>query len=148
MTPHAETRNVTLQSELPAEAIVSVARTRIRQAFANLLDNAVKYTPAGGRAGVSAVFSAGADGRATLTIRIADTGIGIPARDLPHVFDKFYRVQSDATRGTAGTGLGLAITKSIVEAHGGRIRVESTEGAGTTFVVELPLARGSGEQRG
>ena len=97
---------------------------------------------------MSAVFSAGADGRATLTIRIADTGIGIPARDLPHVFDKFYRVQSDATRGTAGTGLGLAITKSIVEAHGGRIRVESTEGAGTTFVVELPLARGSGEQRG
>ena len=148
VAPHAETRNVTLETQLPAKAIVSVARTRIRQAFANLLDNAVKYTPAGGRAGVSAVFSAGSDGQETLTIRITDTGIGIPARDLPHVFDKFYRVQSDATRGTAGTGLGLAITKSIVEAHGGRIRVESIEGGGTTFVVELPLARGSGKERG
>jgi two-component system phosphate regulon sensor histidine kinase PhoR len=148
VSPHAETRTVTLETQLPAEAIVSVARTRIRQAFANLLDNAVKYTPAGGRAAVSAAFSAGPDGRETLTIRITDTGIGIPARDLPHVFDKFYRVQSEATQGTAGTGLGLAITKSIVEAHGGRIRVESIEGVGTTFVVELPLAGGSGGQRG
>jgi signal transduction histidine kinase len=75
-----------------------------------------------------------------VTIRVTDTGIGIPARDLPHVFDKFYRVQGTPTHGISGTGLGLAITKSIVETHDGRIRVESVEGAGTTFVVELPLA--------
>jgi signal transduction histidine kinase len=67
--------------------------------------------------------------------------LGIPARDLPHVFDKFYRVQGKATREIAGTGLGLAITKTIVESVGGRISVESLEGAGTTFAVALPVAQ-------
>ena len=68
-----------------------------------------------------------------------------PARDVPHVFDKFYRVQSDATASIPGTGLGLAITKSIVEAHAGRIGVESIEGAGSTFWVDLPSAPGGGQ---
>jgi signal transduction histidine kinase len=76
-----------------------------------------------------------------VTIRVSDTGLGIPARDLPHVFDKFYRVESKSTRGIAGTGLGLAITKTIVESVGGRIRVESMKGTGTTFTLELPVAR-------
>jgi PAS domain S-box-containing protein len=137
--PHAEAKGVTLETDLPASALVSAARTRVRQALVNLLDNAVKYTPAGGRVSVSAAFAAAAEGPPSLTIRIADTGVGIPARDLPHVFDKFYRVPSEATRATAGTGLGLAITKGVVEAHGGSIRVESREGLGSTFVVELPL---------
>jgi two-component system sensor histidine kinase BaeS len=87
---------------------------------------------------IAAAVSDGHDAP-TVTIRVTDTGIGIPARDLPHVFDKFYRVKSNATKGIAGTGLGLSITRSIVEAYGGRIRVETIEGAGTTFVVELPL---------
>ena len=73
-----------------------------------------------------------------MTIRVADTGIGIPARHLPHVFDKFYRVHDRVDRRHPGTGLGLAITKSIVESHDGRIRVESAEGAGSVFTVELP----------
>jgi signal transduction histidine kinase len=76
--------------------------------------------------------------RSPVRIRVTDNGIGIPARDLPHVFDKFYRVANEATAGISGTGLGLAITRSIVEAHAGRIGVESTEGAGSTFWVELP----------
>ncbi len=114
---------------------------RIRQALVNLIDNGIKYTPSGGRVTVSAAFSAGGDGAETVTIRVSDTGLGIPARDLPHVFDKFYRVKSKATRDIAGTGLGLAITKTIVESVGGRIRVESVEGAGTTFTVELAVAR-------
>jgi PAS domain S-box-containing protein len=139
VTPHAESKRVVLRAELPGEAWVSVVASRIRQAFINLIDNGVKYTPEGGRVTVAAVFSAGAGDAGTVTIRVTDTGVGIPARDLPHVFDKFYRVQGTATRGIAGTGLGLAITRSIVEAHDGRIRVESVEGAGTTFVVELPL---------
>jgi signal transduction histidine kinase len=84
--------------------------------------------------------SVDAPGR-TVTIRVADTGIGIPARHLPHVFDKFYRVHDASTKGIPGTGLGLAITKSIVESHGGTIRVESTEGAGSVFLVELPARR-------
>ncbi|MGH7299998.1 MAG: sensor histidine kinase, partial [Candidatus Rokuibacteriota bacterium] len=73
-----------------------------------------------------------------IRIRVSDNGIGIPARDLPHVFDKFYRVKNGATTGISGTGLGLAITRSIVEAHAGRIGVDSTEGAGSTFWMELP----------
>jgi len=107
----------------------------------NLLDNGVKHTPAGGRVTISAAFSAGAASGERVTIRVTDRGIGIPAKDLPHVFDKFYRVKSKATSEIAGTGLGLAITRTIVEACGGRIRVDSVEGSGTTFTLELPLAR-------
>jgi len=140
VTPTAEQKRITLHAELPGEAWVTVVASRIRQALINLVDNGIKYTPPGGRVTIAAVFSAGSGGSGMVTIRVTDTGIGIPARDLPHVFDKFYRVQGTATHGIAGTGLGLAITKSIVETHDGRIRVESVEGAGTTFVVELPLA--------
>jgi two-component system, OmpR family, phosphate regulon sensor histidine kinase PhoR len=139
--PNAERRTIDLRADLPERAIVIAAPIRIRQALVNLVDNGIKYTPSGGQVTVSAAFSAGGDGAETVTIRVSDTGLGIPARDLPHVFDKFYRVKSKATRDIAGTGLGLAITKTIVESVGGRIRVESVEGAGTTFTVELPVAR-------
>jgi two-component system phosphate regulon sensor histidine kinase PhoR len=141
VTPSAEAKRITLHADVTGEAWVNVVASRIRQALINLIDNGVKYTPDGGRLSVAAVFSAGSGGEGTVAIRVTDTGIGIPARDLPHVFDKFYRVNGTATRGIAGTGLGLAITRSIVEAHGGRVRVESLEGAGTTFVMELPLTR-------
>jgi two-component system phosphate regulon sensor histidine kinase PhoR len=141
VTPSAEAKRITLHADVTGEAWVNVVASRIRQALINLIDNGVKYTPDGGRLSVAAVFSAGSGGEGTVAIRVTDTGIGIPARDLPHVFDKFYRVNGQATRGIAGTGLGLAITRSIVEAHGGRVRVESLEGAGTTFVMELPLTR-------
>jgi two-component system, OmpR family, phosphate regulon sensor histidine kinase PhoR len=107
----------------------------------NLIDNGIKYTPAGGRVDVAVALSTDSDGAETVQIRVTDTGMGIPARDRPHVFDKFYRVKNKATSEIAGTGLGLAITKSIVEAYGGRISVQSLEGAGTTFVVELVLAQ-------
>jgi signal transduction histidine kinase len=73
-------------------------------------------------------------------VSIADTGIGIPAASLPYVFDKFYRVKSAATQDIPGTGLGLAITRSIIEAHGGRIWADSVEGQGTTFSFTLPPA--------
>ena len=116
-------------------------RARLAQVLANLIGNAVKYTP-GRRAGQVVVGAAGsgADG-GPVRIRVTDNGIGIPARDLPHVFDKFYRVKNASTAGIAGTGLGLAITRSIVETHRGRIGVESAEGSGSTFWVELPARR-------
>jgi two-component system phosphate regulon sensor histidine kinase PhoR len=141
VAPNAEKKRVELRAELAGEAWVNAVASRIRQALINLIDNGVKYTPEGGRVTVTAVFSAGSGGAGTVTVRVTDTGVGIPARDLPHVFDKFYRVKGAATSGIAGTGLGLAITKSIVETNDGRIRVESVEGAGTTFAVELPLTR-------
>ena len=139
--PHAERKTIELTAELPETAVVMAAPIRVRQALVNLIDNGIKYTPTGGRVAVMAAFSAGGDGATSVTIRVMDTGIGIPARDLPRVFDKFYRVKSPATSGITGTGLGLAITRTIVESVGGRIRVESVEGAGTTFIVELPVAR-------
>jgi two-component system, OmpR family, phosphate regulon sensor histidine kinase PhoR len=138
--PRAEPKRIELVAELVDEAIISAVPSRIRQVLINLLDNGVKYTPAGGRVTISAALSrSDAGGASAVIVRVRDTGIGIPAKDLPHVFDKFYRVKSKATSEIAGTGLGLAITRSIVEAYEGRIRVESVEGAGTTFVVEIPL---------
>jgi len=93
-------------------------------------DRAVTVTPGGEPASAAAL----------VTVCVTDTGIGIPAADLPYVFDKFYRVKSKATRDIEGTGLGLAITRSVIEAHGGRIWVESEEGKGSSFSFTLPLA--------
>ena len=95
------------------------------------------------------VFAATAEARGGRVVATGDSMIQIVDSFLAkELRPKHFRVKSDATQATTGTGLGLAITKSIVEAHGGRIRVESIEGGGTTFVVELPLARGSGKERG
>ncbi len=99
----------------------------------NLVDNAVRYTRPGGRVDVSVGPD---DGEVVLTV--ADTGIGIPTRDLPRVFERFYRVDRARSRETGGTGLGLSIVKHVVENHGGRVRVESELGQGTTFEVRLP----------
>lgn len=100
----------------------------------NLLDNAIRYTPRGGRVRVEVDAD---DGRAELTVR--DTGIGIPTRDLPRIFERFYRVDRARSRETGGTGLGLSIARHVVEQHGGRIRAESELGRGSTFRVTLPL---------
>ncbi|MGH7402798.1 MAG: ATP-binding protein [Candidatus Rokuibacteriota bacterium] len=130
----AEAERIEVVVETPPAATVRGVRARLSQVLTNLIGNAVKYTREGGR--VLVTLEAVADG--PIRIRVSDNGIGIPARDLPHVFDKFYRVKNGATAGIPGTGLGLAITRSIVEAHAGRIGVESTEGAGSTFWMELP----------
>ncbi len=135
----AEATRVAIAVEAPATALVTGVRARLAQVLGNLIGNAVKYTRDGGQVRV-VVEPAAPLGGAPIRVRVVDTGIGIPARDLPHVFDKFYRVKNDSTAGISGTGLGLAITRSIVEAHRGRIGVESIEGAGSTFWVELPVA--------
>jgi len=119
------------------------AAPRLTQVMLNLVGNAVKYTRAGGRVTVSVETRDGdRPAEPVIAIRVEDTGIGIAARHLPHVFDKFYRVPDASTKDIPGTGLGLAIVKSIVEGHGGRITVESTEGVGSVFVVELPECPG------
>ena len=137
----AEAKKVALAVETPERVPVLATPGRLTQALLNLAGNAVKYTPAGGRARIGVtVTPGGAPGGAAalVTVSVTDTGIGIPAADLPYVFDKFYRVKSKATRDIEGTGLGLAITRSVVEAHGGRIWVESEEGKGSTFTFTLP----------
>ena len=110
---------------------------RVSQILLNLLSNAVKYTPDTGKITVSARQSSTPD---MLEVCVADTGIGIPAEDLPHIFNRFSRVERDAIRHTVGTGLGLSITEGLVKAHGGDIWVESVGGEGTCFTFTLPLA--------
>ena len=144
IVPSAEAKGIAVETRLPAEAWLMAAAPRLTQAMLNLVGNAVKYTRAGGRVTVSIeTWDTDTVAAPAMSIRVADTGIGIAPHHLPHVFEKFYRVADPATKDIPGTGLGLAITKSIVEGHGGRIAVESAEGVGSVFVVELP-ACGSG----
>ncbi len=114
---------------------------RINEVLGNLLSNAFKFTSRGGKVGLTVEYE---DNRVAITVR--DTGVGISSEQLPHIFDKFYQADNQAQAATKGTGLGLAIAKEIVEAHGGRITVESQVGHGTTFVVVLP-AEPSGVRR-
>lgn len=118
-------------TELP---LVYVDGNRVEQVLTNLIHNAIKFTPTGGEIRVSATAS---DAQ-TLTVKVADTGVGIAPEDLPRVFERFYK--ADRARSGGGTGLGLAIAKHIIQAHGGRIWVESRLGKGSTFCFTLPLA--------
>lgn len=113
---------------------------RLKQVLLNLISNAIKYTPHGGEISISISEEKNPN---SVEVAISDTGIGIAPQDLPYVFDKFYRVQNDQTKDIKGTGLGLAITQSIIEAHNGRIWVNSTPGQGTTFVFSLPTPAAS-----
>ena len=108
-------------------------RNRIEQVLVNLIHNAIKFTPQSGRITISARVHDG-----SVLTSISDTGIGIPEDDLPHIFERFYKV--DKARSGGGTGLGLAIAKHIVQAHGGDIRAESEEGKGSTFIFSLPIS--------
>ncbi|MBQ8249621.1 MAG: HAMP domain-containing protein [Clostridia bacterium] len=113
---------------------ISADKERIEQVVINILSNAIKYTPDGGEITLSADRMA--DG---IEIHVRDTGVGIPADDLPHIFERFYRVEKARTSETGGTGLGLAIAKEIVEAHGGEIAIESEQGVGSTVIIRLPF---------
>jgi signal transduction histidine kinase len=113
---------------------VSADRARLFQLLDNLLSNALKFTPEGGR--VDVLLSA-ENGHAVL--EVADSGIGIPQAEQARLFERFYRASTATAQAVPGTGLGLAIAKAIVEAHGGRIGVESDEGTGARFRVELPV---------
>jgi signal transduction histidine kinase len=108
---------------------------RLRQLVWNLVENAIRYTPAGG----AVVLASRRHGRVA-EITVSDTGIGIPPEDLPHIFERFYRVDRGRSRAVGGTGLGLSIVKQVAEAHGGQVRVRSTPGEGSTFTVALPVA--------
>jgi signal transduction histidine kinase len=134
--PLAQKQGVTLQVQANlSEIFIQGDTSRLQQVIDNLLSNAIKYNQAGGQVEIeSEVVSE------TVIVKIRDTGMGIPAQALPHVFDRFYRVNEQPNRAIEGTGLGLAIVKSIIEQHGGKIWVESEPGAGSTFSFSLPHA--------
>jgi signal transduction histidine kinase len=127
----AEERGVHIDTRVENELTVPVDRNRIRQVLANLLDNALKYTPSGGRVEIAATRNGS---EAVLTV--TDTGVGIPPDELPHIWDRLYR--GDKSRSTRGLGLGLSLVKAIVGAHRGRVDVQSSPGAGARFELHLP----------
>jgi signal transduction histidine kinase len=136
-----EENAINVRTEVPADPVVAeIDRSRVRQLLLNLVTNAIKYTPGGGKVSLGLV-----DQGEAAAIVVGDNGIGIPAGDLPHIFDRFYRVDPARSRTgeRPGTGLGLAITKWIAEAHGGHITVQSRLGRGTVFTVTLPKRSGT-----
>lgn len=137
LAPVAEEKGVALALAVAPDAPAVLADPqRLRQVLVNLLSNALRYTPAGGRVTVSAA----ATPAGWLGVTVADTGAGIAPDDLPHVFDRFYRADRSRSRQGGGAGLGLAIARSLVRLHDGTIRAESSLGQGSRFTVELPPA--------
>ncbi len=128
----AEDRGLTLSCNVPERCVIAGDARMIQRLLSNLLDNAIKYTSAGGRVEVSLSEIEGRG--ATLTVK--DTGVGISAGDLPRIFERFYR--GDRSRSESGTGLGLSLARAIARAHGGDITVESRLDEGSVFTVTLP----------
>jgi len=134
-TPRANEQGIKLRLDIASSTTLQIPGDgeRLRQLFTNLIENALKYTPAGGEV----LVQAQAQGVHVL-VMVRDTGIGIAAEALPHLFERFYRVDSARTRSNGGFGLGLAIVRAIVQAHHGLIDVRSTVAQGTTFTLTLP----------
>ncbi|MDD5774986.1 MAG: ATP-binding protein [Candidatus Omnitrophica bacterium] len=127
-------RSVLVKNQIPADVAVSADRAKIEQVFTNLIDNAVKFNKEKGQLVITARADAG-----KLLVSVQDSGIGIPVKDLPRIFERFYRVDKARSREMGGTGLGLSIVKHIIELHNGAVGVESTEGIGSRFWFTLPL---------
>ncbi|MFZ1905658.1 MAG: HAMP domain-containing sensor histidine kinase, partial [Steroidobacteraceae bacterium] len=131
----AEDKQVSVSCESAGGVTVEGDRARLKQVVVNLLDNAIKYTPSGGRVRLSVRPEAG-----FAVLEVSDDGIGIPAEALPHVFKRFFRVDSSRSREQGGAGLGLSIVKSICGVHGAEVEVSSSPGQGSTFRIRQPLA--------
>jgi signal transduction histidine kinase len=137
----AQRQHVRLSAEVdPGVSPVLGDAERLGQALINLVHNAIKFSPSGGDVVVRARNEPAPDGPGFVTLEVADHGVGIPAEDLPRVFERFYKVDKARVRGAGGTGLGLAIVRHIAEDHGGAVSVDSVEGTGSTFRVTLPAA--------
>jgi two-component system, OmpR family, sensor histidine kinase BaeS len=135
--PECEQMGIALQNEIASETPPVMADSdRITQVLLNLLDNARRHTPKGGSIDIRAYSK-----DAMLHTQIRDTGVGIDASDLPHIFERFYQANHSRNGATGGSGLGLSIVKAIIMAHGGTIWAESQPGQGTTVIFTLPLAR-------
>ncbi|MBB6671029.1 two-component system histidine kinase PnpS [Cohnella nanjingensis] len=142
MRAEAARKNIAMELQVEEELFLEADEDRLGQILLNLLQNGINYTPDGGRVKIVAEYVDGADsdaGEDRVRISVSDTGIGIPKKDIPRIFERFYRVDKARSRSSGGTGLGLSIVKHLVELHHGSIRVESTVGVGTRFILELPL---------
>ncbi|MWV44009.1 HAMP domain-containing protein [Paenibacillus sp. HJL G12] len=135
----AKKKRITLHTEIPEELFVEADEDKLRQILINLLSNAVSYTQDGGK--VELIIQERGDDEESdkVIMKVSDTGIGIPKKDQPRIFERFYRVDKGRSRNSGGTGLGLSIVKHLVDLHHGEISVESELGIGTTFTVELPM---------
>jgi len=134
LKPLAQKGKIMLECDIPTElGILQGDESKIESVISNIVNNAIKFTPEGGRISVSAHYRGD-----ELFFKVSDTGVGIPKESLTKIFDRFYRVYREGEQ-VQGTGLGLAIVKEIVQMHGGRIDVESEVGKGTTFTVVLPF---------
>jgi two-component system sensor histidine kinase BaeS len=130
-------KQISVSAELPTGLpVVLIDTDRIRQVLHNLVDNALRYTPAGGNIEIGAKYTK----PGWVTVSVSDTGAGIAPKDLPHVFDHFYKADRSRKRGYGGAGIGLAMVKRVVELHGGTVWVKSRKGKGTTFYFTLPVA--------
>jgi two-component system sensor histidine kinase SenX3 len=138
LRPRADELGVRVVLDPPDEVVVAGAESDLALLVHNLLDNAIRYTPSGGQVHVSL-----APQNSSAVLRVDDTGIGIPSRDLDRIFERFYRVDEARSRETGGTGLGLSIVRHVAESHGGTAGVRSVLGAGSTFTVEIPLVSGA-----
>jgi two-component system, OmpR family, phosphate regulon sensor histidine kinase PhoR len=134
--PQAVNKGVRLELRAMRPVSVEADPDRLSQVFVNLIDNAIRHTPSGGHVTVEL----DANGNDAI-LRVRDTGVGIPYRDIPHIFERFYVVDRSRTRESGGAGLGLAIVKGIIDAHGGTVATESMMGSGTLFTVRLPIMR-------
>ncbi|MBB6732642.1 two-component system histidine kinase PnpS [Cohnella zeiphila] len=142
MSADAAKKNIGLEWHADPELFVEADEDRLGQILLNLVQNGINYTPSGGKVQVTAELVQGTDPEGLddkVRIVVSDTGIGIPKKDLPRIFERFYRVDKARSRSSGGTGLGLSIVKHLAELHHGSIRVESTVGVGSRFVLELPL---------
>ncbi len=138
LEPVAAAKSIVLTTEIaPDLPPVWGDQDRLRQVMFNLLANALQYTEQDGRVSIQAWHE-----RGEAHVRVCDTGPGIAPEDLPHVFDRFYRADKSRSRSTGGSGLGLAIVRSLVELHGGKVRVQSAPGEGSCFTVSLPVQGG------
>ncbi len=135
MEPEAARKSIELCMNIEPGLYVEADEDRLRQIIMNLLSNGINYTPEGGG------YRLRLKGWAMIIIRIqiSDSGIGIPKKDLPRIFERFYRVDKARSRSSGGTGLGLSIVKHLVELHKGTISVTSAVGVGSTFTIELPV---------
>ncbi|SDW77778.1 two-component system histidine kinase PnpS [Paenibacillus sp. CF384] len=131
-------KQIRLSYKADRDVYVEADEDRLRQIIMNLLSNGINYTPEGGSVSI-VVEPVGGDNYESVRIHISDTGIGIPKKDLPRIFERFYRVDKARSRSSGGTGLGLSIVKHLVELHKGTISVESRVGSGSTFTIELPV---------